>query len=317
MKRAVLAFAIFLICAVVLRADEFHLKDGTTIVGTIVGYEGNSFRVKTAYGFALVDRNAIVSITVAKIAKAADTKSKRTAPENSKRATPPSARISKNRTPVTTKHEVSANPARDATLEKTKKPSPEKLPKPAAPPIAQTPKQTPATAAPTVVSASSPALATVPVREEVQGNLYINETYGFRIYKPPDWNVIEGARAALPGAVVAMGTSDQTTYLIIGFERASGTLQAHVASTNARLSNLFEDFRPSGLAQTIVAGSPAYEYRFHGSANGQEWSGTVALFARGENDFTIFGVTADTSDLVQIQQNIISRTISSLQFTSP
>ena len=32
-------------------SDEFTLKDGSKISGTIVGYEGDMFRVQTDYGF--------------------------------------------------------------------------------------------------------------------------------------------------------------------------------------------------------------------------------------------------------------------------
>src|ERR1700734_3614735 len=45
-------------------ADEIKLKDGTKIVGTIVGFEDNSFKVKTSYGFAVVQKDQVVSITV-------------------------------------------------------------------------------------------------------------------------------------------------------------------------------------------------------------------------------------------------------------
>ena len=306
MKRLGLILAVLLLFAVAARADEFHLKDGSTVIGTIVGYQGNSFRVKTSYGFALVDRSAIVSITVSKPAKP---------------AAPNSASISKNGTTVAAKRDASAKPVREAKLEDPTKLSPEKPTVPATPPTALRPKEKPAAATPPVVAATPPTPATVPapipVREEVQGNLYINDTYGFRIYKPPDWDVINGARAALPGAVVAMGTSDQTTYLIIGLEPSSGTLRTHVTSTNERLSNMFENFRPLAAKQTIVAGLRAYEYQFQGMANNQQWSGTVVVLNRGNNFFTIFGVTSANTDLVQIQQNVISRTIASLQFTKP
>ena len=56
------------------------------------------------------------------------------------------------------------------------------------------------------------------MREEVSGNLYTNDTYGFRMYKPPTWKLIEGARTILPGSITALGTDDQNTYLL---DRAS------------------------------------------------------------------------------------------------
>src|ERR1700684_2178717 len=48
----------------VLRADELKLKDGTTITGTIVGFEENSFKVKTSYGFAEVQKDQVVAIVI-------------------------------------------------------------------------------------------------------------------------------------------------------------------------------------------------------------------------------------------------------------
>ena len=337
MKRASLILAVALLFAVVARADEFHLKDGSTVIGTIVGYEGNSFRVKTSYGFALVDRDAIASITVSKSNPPEKKAAKSSAPEKAKSGPASSStNTPKDENAVAAKHEESAKSVRDAKSEETagaektatnnissavvtKPPAAPTHDAVAKPAPQATNQQTPPSSAAT--SATAPPVpetpAPIPVREEVQGNLYINDTYGFRIYKPPDWELIEGARAALPGAVVAMGTSDQTTYLIIGLEPSSGTLQTHVASTNERLSNMFDDYRPQAARQTIVAGLHAIEYQFQGMANDQQWSGTVMLLSRGDNFFTIFGVTSANTDLVQIQQNVISRTISSLQFTKP
>lgn len=52
------------VCARPLAADEFTLKDGQKIKGTIVGYEGDMFRVQTDYGFVLVRKDKVVSIQV-------------------------------------------------------------------------------------------------------------------------------------------------------------------------------------------------------------------------------------------------------------
>ena len=315
MKRATLIFALVLLFSVAARADEFHLKDGSTVVGVIVGYQGNSFRVKTSYGFALVDRDAIASITVSKPKAAEKKAAKLTAPEKAKPADSASsqASASKNENAVAAKHGEPAKQTQDAKSEEAKAAAPQQAPQPTNPQPATSSTATAGAAAPPIPE----TLAPIPVHEEVQGNFYINDTYGFRIYKPPDWDVIAGARAALPGAVVAMGTSDQTTYLIIGLEPSNGTLLTHVASTNERLSNMFDDYRPLAARQTIVAGLHAVEYQFQGMANQQQWSGTVMLLSRGDNFFTIFGVTSANTDLVQIQQNVISRTIASLQFTKP
>src|SRR5260370_40440144 len=54
----------FLIAAGAARADEIRLKDGTKIIGTIVGFENNSFRVETSYGFALVRKDMVADINI-------------------------------------------------------------------------------------------------------------------------------------------------------------------------------------------------------------------------------------------------------------
>src|ERR1700676_68656 len=43
-------------------ADESRLKDGKKLNGVIVGYEDNMFKVKTDYGFVLVEKDKIASI---------------------------------------------------------------------------------------------------------------------------------------------------------------------------------------------------------------------------------------------------------------
>src|SRR4051812_16517172 len=55
-----------------LRADEIRLKDGSKIVGTIVDYENDSFKVQTAYGFATVRKDSIAQIIPTEPAKSPD-----------------------------------------------------------------------------------------------------------------------------------------------------------------------------------------------------------------------------------------------------
>src|SRR5689334_19499950 len=51
--------------ASVATADEIKLKDGKKLYGVIVGYEDNMFRVKTDFGFVLVEKDKIASIVPA------------------------------------------------------------------------------------------------------------------------------------------------------------------------------------------------------------------------------------------------------------
>jgi hypothetical protein len=152
------------------------------------------------------------------------------------------------------------------------------------------------------------------MREEVSGNAYTNFTYGFRLYKPPGWSLIEGARTMLPGTIAALGTSDETTYLVIGQEPLGKSLESHVGPTEKRLEEVMENYRPLGEKRLSVSGVPAIERRFRGSVDQHDWSGVVAFVARDNQVFTIFGMTYSDSDLVQIQENVIARAIASLEF---
>ncbi|MGB6483545.1 MAG: hypothetical protein WBE86_08680 [Candidatus Acidiferrales bacterium] len=327
MRPAGVFLALLFVSVFAARADELHLKDGTKITGTIVGYQGNSFRVKTSYGYALVDRASVASITVS---------------NSEAQPSTPSKTAEHKTAPAETKHGDSARPKLGAKTESSKPTSTGSVPNAAnitaaamdpnhmqeiaaptgnsaaAVSAQKAPPAPTAAGAPAAVASVAPADSTpAPMREQVQGNLYINETYGFQIYKPPDWELIDGARAALPGSIAALGTIDHTTYLLVGLETSSDSLTAHAATTNQRLGESFDAFQPGPLRETTIAGVRAYEYHFHGVANNQSWSGTVVLLSRGENIFTIFGVTVANSDLVQIQENVIARAIASLQFTKP
>jgi hypothetical protein len=157
--------------------------------------------------------------------------------------------------------------------------------------------------------------AAEPVREEVDGNTYTNDTFRFRMYKPPDWELIDGARKVLPGAIAAMGTEDDTTYLLIGQEGSAKSLSTAMDASERRLQEIMENFRPLGSERVNVGGSAAMEQRFRGTVDEHDWSGVVVLIPRGLRLYTIFGMTRADSDLVQIEENVIDRAISSLQFT--
>jgi hypothetical protein len=140
-------------------------------------------------------------------------------------------------------------------------------------------------------------------------------TYGFHMYKPPDWQVIESARTVLPGAIAAMGTSDETTYLLIGQETAGKSLTNDIDAAENRLRDVMDNFRPLGEKHVTVSGIDALEHRFRGSVDQHDWSGIVVFVPRGARLYTIFGMTYADTDLVQIQENVITRAIASLQFT--
>ena len=147
------------------------------------------------------------------------------------------------------------------------------------------------------------------------GTTYKNDTYGFQMYKPPAWELIEGAQSILPGSITAMGTNDQTTYLLIGQDPAGKSLASDMDATEKRLREILDNLRPIDDKHVTVAGLPAIERHFRGSVDQKDWSGVVVYLAKDTRVYTIFGMTLADTDLVQIQENVIARAISSLQFT--
>jgi hypothetical protein len=151
-------------------------------------------------------------------------------------------------------------------------------------------------------------------REEIQGNLYTNYTHGFRMYKAPSWNLIEEARSALPNAIVAMGTSNESTLMVIGEEKAKEPLDTAAAAVEKRLQDVYTGYRRLSQRKTMVGGLPAVEYQYRGTADDHAWSGKLVVVGRGSEILTMLGMTYADSDLIQIQENVIARAIASLDF---
>ncbi len=295
-----LALLLFVSCA---WADEIRLKDGTKIIGTIVGFEDNSFKVQTSYGFALVRKDKVAAI----IPSEPKHEPKKESTDRSKKPSPPEPQV----VPATAASAAPAAAPAAARVPALKKESP-----PAAAPAVQpvTQKAAPAAAIETTPAAAAPNAP--PIREEVQGNLYINHTYGFRMYKSPGWHVIEDAQKTLPTAIAALGTGDETTLLLIGREPLKTSLDAQAAATERQLREIYENYRRLSEQRSRIAGLPALERRYRGTVDGHDWSGVIVSLARENDVYTILGITYADSDLIQIQENVIAKTIASLEFTA-
>ena len=371
MKPTLCAVLSIFALSAVLHADEIRLKDGSKIVGNVVGVEDGAFKIETAYGFAMVRKDSIAEIVPMAETKPAETKpaaSRSAASKPAEDATPtakPSTSAGANPAPPTTA-EAKAQATPGKLVEAAEPKSRPTQPKPAAyvgaktqpastasappttPPlsnakqvVAQTPvvPGVPASSQPSAQSANSaPAAAPaasaaaapaappapppappepLPVREMVRGNLYINQTYGFQMYRAPDWQPIVAARDGLPNAIAALGTSDQSTLVIIGRERAQETLEPQAAATEKAVQEVYENYRPMPLQRITVAGSPAVERQFRGLAENHDWAVTLVTLERGGDVFTILAMTDANSELVQLQANVIAKAIASLQFTAP
>jgi hypothetical protein len=299
------AFAAFFSASAL--ADEIRLKDGKKLYGVIVAYEDNMFKVKTDYGYVLVEKDKIAAI-VPNSPASADPKAA-AQPAKSEPASPAPANATPSATETSTKTKIpSANgrpsiPTSNTTTAATTAPNV----KPTAP-------ATTAALATTTATPAPPKDEPPPVKEEIQGNQYTNFTHGFKMYKAPSWELIEDARKALPNAIVAMGTSNESTLMVIGEEKTKDSLETAAPAVEKRLREIYSNYRLLSQRKTTVGGMPAIEYKYRGMADDHDWSGTLVVIARGKDVLTALGMTFAESDLIQIQENVISRSISSMDF---
>ena len=314
------------------RADEIRLKDGRKLNGVIVAYEDGMFKVKTDYGYELVEKDKITAIipTTPAAKPAPDAKKDATQhpskPASEARPKAEPAVETANNTPASAPTNASVKtvtPSPNAKSEKSPNTTstPPKTPAPAGAPSANSPATANSTAASMATAPASAALAPpkepeVPGnREEVTGNLYTNYTHGFRMYKAPSWNLIEEARNALPNAIVAMGTSNESTLLVVGEEKTKDSLDTAASAVEKRLHDVYANYQRVSQKKTVVGGMPSIDYQYRGKADEHDWSGRLVVIARGKDILTVLAMTYADSDLIQIQENVIARSIASLDFS--
>ena len=319
-------FRLTLLCALTLAAmpvcaDEIRLKDGKKLYGVIVAYEENMFKVKTDFGFVLVEKDKIASII-----PAAPTASEAQPAKAPADAAPDGGSSPKN----ASEKSVVASSGKQSKKDKTEgkisaaavKPE---LPANATSAAAVTPPAlkgsvvTINTSLPTATAQPAPPKEPeLPaIREDVQGNLYTNYTHGFRMYKAPSWQIMGDARSALPNAIVAMGTANESSLMVVGREKTKEPLDSAATTVEKRLYDVYDNYHRVSLRKTVIGGSPAIEFRYRGKADEHDWSGKLVVISHSGDIFTILGMTYADSDLIQIEENVIAKAIASLSFDIP
>ena len=303
-----LLFMAFLgVCASTAHADEIRLKDGKKLYGVIVGYEDNMFKVKTDYGYVLVEKDKIASIIPDSPGQPAPAKTepaRKPAAANDAKVTPPEPTQKEKAAAILT------NAGGRPELPVTNKVSTEAK----APAVRTTPAGPKATLVTAAAPPPPPKEDPPESHEEIQGNLYINHQFAFRMYKAPSWQIIDGAGQTLPNAIVAMGTSNESTLLVIGHEKSKDALEPTAQTVEKRLHDVYDNYRLISQRKTVIGGQPAIEYRYQGMADDHDWSGTLSVVAHGGEFLTVMGMTFADTDLIQIQENVIARSIASLDF---
>jgi len=298
------------------RADEIRLKDGKKLYGVIVAYEDNMFKVKTDFGYVLVEKDKIAEIIPSTPAAATPKQPAAKPADASPKAEPAVAKSKEPPASVTNANAKSTAPIINNLAVRPEIPVSSNKPD-ATPPAIKTPSAVPKTALAATAAPPAPPKEEPPAnREEILGNLYINHEFGFRIFKAPSWQLIDGASQTLPNAIVAMGTSNESTLLVVAREKTKAPLDAAAKTVEERLHDVYENYRLLSERKTMVGGQAAIEYRYRGVADGHDWSGTLAVVARGGEIFTVLGMTFADSDLIQIQENVIARAIASLDFSA-
>lgn len=243
------------------RAEEITLQNGQKVVGAIVGFENGMFRVETEFGFALVRKDRVRSITFS--------------PTSSKGAGTKSGGRETTSAPTAIAGAATATPT-----EGTKSDS---------------------QSAPTVTAAATPAVKPPPpavskplndplpaeIREHLEGNNYINDTFQFAMYKPPGWKIHEGVPRDTGRAIVAMGPEDEQTLLIVDRQVWSGQPDLKSGTTEAGLRHTYENYQAVSETSIVLDGRSAFRRDFRGLMEGADWHGMSVHVAQGN---TVIGI---------------------------
>jgi hypothetical protein len=248
-------------------AEEFTLQDGQKITGTVVGFENGMFKVETEFGFALVRKDRVKSISFTSGASDAEGRKASTAaigPASAAPATQPAA-----------------SPAPAVTAAK---------PAPAPPPVSRPLDQ---------------PLPTE-IRERLEGMTYINETFHFSFFKPPGWKVHENTARETGRAIVAISPEDEHTLLFVDRQVWSGPPNLKSDATEANLRRTYQNYRTTSEAPTQLDGRAAIRREFEGELDGAVWRGVAVRIAEGNTVFGLIGLTsAETLEFHQAVLNKI------------
>jgi len=279
--------------------EEITLHNGQKIVGTIVGFENDMFRVETEFGFALIRKDKVATISFG--------------PSGSKEAgQKPGER--KNPPPAPKSAPGALEKATGSSLEAAK-PAAESASAPVASPMSASPATTPAPAkAPPPPPVSRPLDAPLPaeIQEHLEGNTYVNDTLQFAMYKPPGWKIHEGVPRETGRAIVAIGTEDEQTLLIVDRQVWSGTPDLKRDTTEASLRHTYEDYQALSESSIQIDGRAALRREFQGLMDGVEWHGVSVRVARDNTVFGLIGLTS--AETFQFQQALLNKIISSFRF---
>ncbi len=337
-----------------VRGEEITLKDGQKIVGTIIGYENDMFRVETDFGIALIRKDKVVSIQV-------NTPTSSSAKQRSASYPNPDSGLTTKNAQISEKSAANSPPKSQAPVSNSSPPKSPPEPakilipapiaaKPLAPATASTqtilpppvtvnsPPPAPVAAKPIVAQpAPSKPVATVPpeavvpppppvshpidaplpahIQEHVDGNTYFNDTFQFSMYKPPDWKIFEGVPKETGSGIMAMGTEDEQTLLIVDRQVWSGAPRLAGDEVEANLRQTYQEYHRISEENFPCDGQAATRRTFTGMLDGVEWHGVAVHVIHGNVVFGIIGLTS--AETFQFQEAIFNKIVKTLHFQTP
>lgn len=153
------------------------------------------------------------------------------------------------------------------------------------------------------------------LQEHIDGTTYINDTFQFTMFKPPDWKVYEGVPKETGSAIMAMGTDDEQTLLFVDRQVWSGTPSLSSDQVEAKLRQTYQEYRKTSEQPFQCDGQVAIRRTFTGVLDGAEWHGVAVHVAHGSMVFGIIGLTS--AETFEFQQAIFSKVIKTFHFLTP
>jgi hypothetical protein len=149
------------------------------------------------------------------------------------------------------------------------------------------------------------------MEEHVEGGAYFNDSFGFQMYKPPNWKPLPETAGTIASAVAVLGTEDEATVMIVGTVLFDGPPSAYAAVLGASLKKVYSDFEIQPEEQIEVAGRPAIRRGFSGTAGGRVWHGMVVNLAEGQVHYGLIGLTSEEN--YQFKSSVLEKIVASFR----
>jgi hypothetical protein len=153
------------------------------------------------------------------------------------------------------------------------------------------------------------------LEEHVDGNTYFSDTFQFSMFKPPDWKIYEGVPKETGSGIMAMGTEDEQTLLIVDRQVWSGTPKLTSDQVEAKLRQTYQEYTRVSEEAFVCDGQTATRRTFTGVLDGAEWHGMAVHVIHGNMVFGIIGLTS--AETFQFQEAIFNKIIKTLHFANP